>query len=838
MKNILRIFLCLLLVCAMLTSTACALFPDPTPEPDPGENKDPADIPVDPTLPKDTAVVINELCAQNEGSLMASNREYYDWIELYNTSEEPQNLKGWMLSDDPADPAKFHFDDDCVIEGGSYLILYAVGKGGAELPNDYTLPFSLSQDGDTLVLTNPHGETYFTLDYPALHNKTDEITYGRIEDGEDEWAELDPTPRESNEDSVRTLATSLMTFSHDSGMYEEGFDLSMETPSGYKVFFTTDCSDPATSSTAKRWQKGTTLKIYDPSSDPDRFSGIKVCDGTMYVPVDPVDKCFILRAYVEDYKGHHSRTITKCYFIGFGAKDGYTNIPIISLTADPHDLYDEEEGLFVSDNWGHDSSVNRFEIPCSFTYINEDGQYLFSQTVGIRIRGTSTRGLHQKNLNIFARSSYDGNSSFIEPLFEGAKTTKSLVLRADGMNGLGIGQGFLQDLVADRDILTQKYYPVVVFLDGEYYGIYNLYERFSEDYVESYYGVNDKEVWIAKKGGADSMIEANCPEAEADYLNLMHFICNVGSINDLSRSATYEKLCKWVDIESLVDILAVQLYIGNEDFSIAQNLAAWRSATIDPNNPYADGRWRFVLYDLDYTLDCGAYTDKGYVHYGPDYDPFTQPQPWAGSGFMDWGFNWNTYYPFTKNLLKNSEFRTLFAKTFCDLAYGNFAPDRCEDMMMVAYERLLPNMVNYIDRYHAWYLTDAERMPQEFKDKIIPDIAWLNDRAEYVLGYMASAFGITDAECTLTLKLTGVDDAYIGLNSTEVYLKDTKRGITLTYYTGGFTLTAEEIEGYTFVGWTVTEGRVIEGELSDTTIVVTITGSGEVVANYQQNPES
>lgn len=831
MKAYLRIFTAALVLMALLLSTSCALFPDPTPAPDPGADKDPNPIPTDPTLPYDTAVVINEICASNEGSYTASDGKLYDWIELYNPSTERQNLKGWMFSDDPSDPAKFYFSQNVYLDPGEYLILVAVGKNGPQNLDEFCLPFSLSEDGDTVVMTNPHGEVYYTLDYPALNNKTDEITYGRILDGEDEWAELNPSAVASNEGNVRTLATSLIKFSHESGMYEDAFDLTIDIPTGYKVFYTIDCSDPLTSSTAKRWNRSNSLTVYDPSKDPDKYSGIKVCDGSMYIPIDPVDKCFIIRAFVEDYDGHRSRTITKCYFIGFGEKDGYTDIPIISLTADPHDLYDKEEGLFVSDYWGYDSSVNRFEIPCNFTYIDENGNYLFNQTVGIRIRGTSTRGLQQKNLNIFARSSYDGNSSFVDPLFDGVKTTKSVVLRADGMSGLGIGQGFLQDLVADRNISTQKNYPVAVFLDGEYYGIYNLYERFDDDYVEEYFGVNDKDVWIAKKGGAKSAIDANCPEAEADYLNLMHFICNYNTLSNFADPKTYEKLCQWVDVESLVDLLAVQLYIGNEDFSIAQNIAAWRSATIDPTNPYADGRWRFVLYDLDYTLDCSA---NG-VHYDYKYDPFTQSQPWAGGGFMNWAFDWKPQFPFTKNLLKSTEFRDLFARTMSDLAYGNFEPTRCVDMMMEAYERLLPNMVNYVKRYHDWYRYSDAKMPDEFYDKILPDMVYLQHRAEYILKHMASAFDILDEECEITLKLVGADDVYLGLNSTTIYVKENKRGVTLTYYVDGFALTAPEIDGFTFIGWTIESGYIVEGDEHSPTIVVEAGGGATITANYQEN---
>lgn len=819
--------LCALLALLLLFLVGCGTTPTPTPDGGDGDNGAGGNtLPTNPDLPADTDIVINEICAGNEGSYKATDRQYYDWIEFYNDSRKAQDLEGWMLSDDPADPAKYVFPKGTVIEPYGYLIVLATGKDLLTDPDELTVPFKLSEDGDTLILTNPHGKTYFTLDFPALNNKEEELTYGRILDGDDEWAELDPTPLASNANSVRVLASSLVTFSHQSGFYDEGFDLGIEVPSGYTVYYTTDCSDPRTSQTAQRLGYRETVTVYDPSSDPDRFSGIQVTDGNMYVPAAPVDKCFTLRVYIKDREGHTSRVITKCYFIGFADKAGYTDIPIVCLTSDPDGLYGEENGLFATPagGWGHNTNVHRgdeWERETNFLYIDQNGNYLFDQQIGIQIRGTSTRGAHQKNLNLYARSSYDGNSSFILPLFEGVTETKSLVLRNDDIADLTVGQGYLQSLVADRDIATQDNYPVVVFLDGEYYGIYNLYERFDDDYVEAHYGVNDKDVWIVKKGGADSQIDANCAEAEASYRSLMYYICNINGTHDLSRPAAYESLCEMVDMQSLIDLLCVQLFIGNEDFSIAQNIAAWRSAKVDPKgNPYADGKWRFVLYDLDFTLDC--YADG--VHYDAAYDPFTQSQPWAGKGFLYWAYNWNSSYPFTKNLLKSDRFREDFADTFQDIAYNNFAYYKVEEAVNSLYRRLAPNIMTCVNRFDDGYLSYGEQeLLSAFRSSIAKDLHYLRDRASYVIPHMANALGLTGTACELKLTSQGIEEVGITVNTT-VYLLVGGAFEGQIYYLDDHAvfLEAPEVDGYVFDRWEISGGTLTSGELTDTAIAITL----------------
>ncbi len=735
MKHIFSRIICGLLLIGMMLPLIVACGDTKTPSADGGGGGG-GDV----LTPQSSSIVINEICPDNTGSLPFSGT-YYDWIELYNMSNEPVDISGWTITDNyEKDPYALTFPEGTVINGYGFLVILAVGAEDAAKWNSSRIaaPFRLSQYGEELTLSDKRGVVRDHIAFPAISSKPNETSYARAYDGDTDWGEADPTPGSSNDGKARVLSTSLMEFSHESGFYKDPFSLSISVPEGYKVYYTTNCNDPLQDPSAEMLSEDETIEIYDKSAEADSFSDILVT-GTgnyMYIPKDPVDKCFVLRACVVNLSNLRSRTVTKTFFIGYDEKDGYTDIPILTLTSDPYDLYDEENGLFVSDRWTSDT--NRQEIEADMTFLDENRNFVFEQKVGIRIRGTSTRDKHQKNLNVYARSRYDGNTTFKDPLFSDVARTHSFTLRQDGMDRLVAGQGFLQDLVSDRAISTQDYFPTVVFLDGEYYGIYNLYERFSEDYVEEHYGVDKDNTWIVKKGGAASSMEANCTDAANDYTNLMHFICNYGQTNDLSDPDTYELLTERVDMQSLCDILAVQLYIGNEDFSMAQNITAWRSSVIDPANPYADGKWRFVIYDLDFTLECTA-NDFTYTS---SYNPFTQPQPWAGGGFLNWAYNWDRNYPFSLNLLKSADFVEQFSATFEEIATVNFAFDRVNAEMNRCITRLLPNMEKYVARYHSWYRDGAETLEEDFYANMLPDRTYLETRAQYVIPYMRAACGL------------------------------------------------------------------------------------------------
>ena len=73
------------------------------------------------------SIIINEVCASNDKSLLDEDYEASDWLELYNTTDSSINLKDWRIYD-KNDFSKAWILPDTIIGPKSYLVLFASGK--------------------------------------------------------------------------------------------------------------------------------------------------------------------------------------------------------------------------------------------------------------------------------------------------------------------------------------------------------------------------------------------------------------------------------------------------------------------------------------------------------------------------------------------------------------------------------------------------------------------------------------------------------------------------------------------------------------------------------------
>lgn len=723
-----------------------------------------------------SAIKINEVCTKNTryADIHAEDGLLCDWIELYNTSDQDVSLAGWGISDKP-NKVKHIFSAGVTVPAKGFLVLWACGtESSSDKNGGVSLPFALSKNGEKLYLFNAAGAVTDRIEVPAL---ADGCSYGRTVDGGDVFAEiLFTTLGESNDGAdIRYLDASVMTFSRESGFYGEAFDLRVTVPEGYTLYYTDDSSTPTRFS---REFPSTGIRIRDKSEDANVYSGrymgtIEQCyegySRAWGIAHDKVDKCNVLRFLLVSDTGEESRVVTKSYFVGsqFSSEDGgYRNLSVVSLVSDPDNFFgtdtDNDNALFTNTKYWKKTNDER---PANFTYFSADKTYSFDQDIGVRLHGTSTRGYNQKSMTLFARRRY-GAGKFKKAILGGVSDCGSLVLRTDGVTKLQ--EGFFQSLVSDRAVSTSDYEPTVVFLDGEYYGVFNLMERFSEDYVEAHYGIGSDNVYIVKKGEAKTGTkyvdagEGNVDGAFASYLTTFRKLLNA----DLSVARNWQALLQAVDIDSLVDYLAIQTYLGNMDWSFAQNIAVWR--TIDPSledaaNPYADGKWRFVLYDLDFSAGCWNAVEnwKGrtVTDYGAATDPFTATMPFAGSGF--------SAMPQVKNLMRNSQFVEKFVRVFKELCDVNFAPETAVAKTEAAIARVQGAMTKHFKRFgvpvKAYKSGSAEGKDDTFwKVKtyfggttVYPTtvtgatwaqemqflVTFFRDRQTYVLPYLAAFFG-------------------------------------------------------------------------------------------------
>ena len=650
------------------------------------------------------------------------------------------------------------------------------------------------------------------------------------------------------------MSRELITFSHDSGLYAEQFELILTAPPESAIYYSIDGSIPSPGKVGNGFvfQYSSPITVQDRNGQPNILATPENSEQFYMVPDDPrgsvpgifipnddrVPKATVIRAITVDARGRQSVVLTKTYFIGDNLAN-YAEHRIISLVTDPLGLVDEQYGIMVRGNpgnrwpnynfnmrgldWEREAYLELFEGDVN------NRNVALSTGVGIRVRGGWSRGHGQKSLNVYFRGEYGGINNFRMAqhgfeLIPGAvkadgspvDITKSFMLRSGGtvsgrINFLDV---FIQDMLSDRSFTTQASVPCFVYLNGEYWGYYNLQERYSDNHTEYKYGVNRNNVISYDNGELD--------DGTAEDLIFYNQMINMRN-NDMSIQANYDAFCAVFDIENFIEYYTAQIYIFNADWPM-NNYRLWRTRNPEQGNPYGDTKWRWQMFDTDLTLGV---SNGGRLVDSDNRDAF------------DRIFN-GTYSHSPQNLLfmallENEDFCRQFVNTMMDLYNVNFHPDSFMPKLS-NYETIYKPLMNeYYLRWGGSISTFEARFDdvRSYLNNIRP--AMVND---YLPTYFGGYSGIADIGISasnlydVTISTTGVHGASVKINTVTPDL--TYGNWTGKYYSGNpITVTASTPpNGYEFDGWMVTEGGNAVTPSALTTIV-NFTGNVQVTAKYQ-----
>ena len=381
------------------------------------------------------------------------------------------------------------------------------------------------------------------------------------------------------------------------------------------------------------------------------------------VPDEPVDKATILRAAFYSKNGERSEIQTGAYFIGYKGRQGYGTAKVLSIVTDPENLFGYENGIYVTGAaydrfkeadsfndssiwyrhvwWWWDANYHNggrdWERTANVQFFDEEGSLLLQQQAGIRIQGGGSRGFLPKSLNLYARRDYDGNTKFHYDFFGTGYLPKRLTLTCGGDDCYTKQKDRLvSELAADMGFSTMHYEPCLLFLDGEFWGFYFLTEKYDEKYFSYYYTVPEEEVLEIK----NNELEVGNRDDLKLYQEMKTFI----EENDMSVEDNYEKACSLMDMDSFINYCAVQIYCARCGDWPSGNFALWRTRPapeteesgedaketqaapegsdrgeddredyleddrdeIDKatrkayeESPYRDGRWRWILFDVN-----------------------------------------------------------------------------------------------------------------------------------------------------------------------------------------------------------------------------------------------
>ena len=527
-------------------------------------------------------------------------------------------------------------------------------------------------------------------------------------------------------------------FSHESGYYQENFYLTITPSENTIVYYTLDGSTPTVDSfkyveplwIEEQWID-TNHEMIEITEETSLLSGpisyIKTSETKWQLPKDAIFKATVLKVIaVDQHTGKTSDVITHTFFVSPDMFDRYT-LPIIALSTDNENLFDYETGIHIPgihfdqtpENPNNNRTGNYYETgdtwekPVFIEYFLTSGVRVMAQQAGLRIHGGLSRQYPIKSYRLYARNEYDEENEFNFPFFEdqSVDSFKRLILRNGGQayQYTFFGDAFLHQLLKPLHLDTQDSRPVIVFINGEYFGIRNLRERLDTNYLEEHYGIDKDQATILK---GHAFYDDGSKNGQLHYQRMYAY----ANTNDLSKPSAFHQMERWMDMDNFIDYMVVQIYSGNTDWP-QNNILYWRkNVTYNPNAPYGhDGRWRWMVNDLDASFGISFGATK------PEINSFERLT----------GDSWKTARLFV-NLLQNEQFKSRFVYRYHELANSIFEKEYVSnqlDQMLSLYENEMMEHINrfgYPVTYQTW-LSYVERMREFARQRAVYSISDLEE---------------------------------------------------------------------------------------------------------------
>lgn len=735
-------------------------------------------------LKKDSQkIVFNEICSNNYNVIEDSTGKWRDYIELYNSSDEPVSIGDYYIATRKTLKYGMQLSDE-VLNPGEYKVLFLSGQETADGGEAVSLKID-ADDGEKVYLYDENGNVMDMVFVPPLSYNT---VYARETDGSGDWQYETPTPGKTNESGrlLKAQALDEPVFSHASGFYEDSFYLEISAGEGEEIYYTLDGSTPDENSLHYTGP----ILIEDNSKKPDIYAGRTDVSSAFLTemiqlytdetapcfetPKTPVDKCSIVRAVCMDEQGAASPVVTQSYFVDFEEKQGYDNLPVISLVTEPENLFDSENGIYVlgenflqeveeglSKHWlwwaaNYFEKGREWERPVNISCFSQEKELVYEKFAGIRLKGASSRVYPQKSFYLSAREELDGKGKIQTGLFQENYKTDSIALFSGGNDyHTKLKDYLVSRLTRERSFEVMEYVPCAVFLDGEYWGIYYLAEDYNEDYFKQHYGIEEKNLALIKNMEVVYGEEADYTELE----NLMIFAAE----EDLSRPENYEKLCCGLDMQNYMEYIAAQTYIAHHGDWPQKNTALWKDSR--------GGKWKWILFDVN---SEGSAMEAGLA----DYNMFPVLE------------KYEYFYP---ALIKNEEFKKDFTVMLEDMANLDFSEQRVNKEIDNYLELMGQPMKKHYERYFGGNSTLFREETEGIRD-------FFNNRRACLYRQMEEEGMVSGTPVKVTVEMEHPEYGKILINGREAELEN---GIWEGYYYTDYPITIEAVSERNrhFTGW-------------------------------------
>ena len=548
-----------------------------------------------------TQVYLSEVMSSSSQVKAFADYSACDFVELYNASSEPRDLSGWGLSDNIGWPHKWTFPQGTSIAPGEYKVVMLDGyTGGTQNAARLRASFKLGRSGGEMVtLSSPDGQV---LDRMYLPEIPTDISYGRTLGADGFFYYNAPTPGAENGYGFSGF-TARPTFSVPSGLHKGKLSVSLFSDPGATIRYTTDGSIPT------------------------------VENGAVYTEPIEIIGTVVIRARAFQAGLQPSDTATGSYFMEL-----YHTLDVVSLVCDPDELWNPQTGLLSEEQDHSDRNTKNpesdtvqktdangnpklpFRTPVyrSFgkddrqgyveIFSHETGECYISQGIKMDLLGAYSLDMPQKSFKMRAQAAL-GGKYFDYPLFEDRPygQYKSFALRNSGNDCVftrvadGV-QTRLVDKYLDANLMTLAWRPVVVYLNGEYWGHYNLRERKDRFSIAQYEGLDlekDKDIYENM-----TILRAGWGVVQGSNKEYRAMLKEIEALKPNSSAADLQYLYDHIDIDNYIDWYAIKMYFGDSD---PGNIMFYKL-------PTEWAKWKCLLFDLDWALfNSGFDSPKSYL---------------------------------------------------------------------------------------------------------------------------------------------------------------------------------------------------------------------------------
>lgn len=593
-------------------------------------------------------LIINEIMSSNNKFLAQNGNEYYDWIELYNNSNKVINLKDYSITTDE-NTKKLYVFEDKELKPGEYYIIMASGN----------VSYSNSKYKHTNFKISPTESLYLykdsdIVDSVFISNIPSGYSYGRNSKNGFYYLEK-PTPGAKNSNGIAEISyTPIINVAP--GVYNDIENLSVEIKGSGTIYYTLDGSEPTKNS-----------KVYN---SPILLS-----------------KTTVIRAASFERNKKSSNIVTASYIIN----ENHT-MPVLSLSMPPV--------AFKAVTNAPSSNLTMK----AHAELYENGKS-FSIGCGFKLFGGQTRFINKKSFALKFKSEY-GASTLNYKVFDNrdAVSYDTLVVRSGSQDSAFamMRDELATSIMDDYGIVdVQAYKPVILYINGDYWGIYFLREKVDDEFIENHYNVDGSDTNIMRVDGNITTGSSNFYRSLVNYINT----------HDMTKNESYEYVKSKLDIENFIDFWIGELYVTNNDIV---NMRFFNNPKID------NGKIKMIFYDFDYA----------FYNYSRDYLSWMT----NANGLGEWGYD----NVIIRKLMTNKQFKQDFLNRLSYNMKNVWTDENLLNKYDELYKLLEPEMARNQKRW-------KQTMDTWYKEtKILKD--YIKKRRSYMLNNIKNYFKLDSGE--------------------------------------------------------------------------------------------